>query len=523
MQAIIFLDRTGDELAPLHERFCPAMLPVAGRTLAEHCLEDLGAMGISEAFLVVGPGHQAIEDRLESGQRWSINLTYVLAAAHETPDDVRARLGRALKAPYLALRGDVLRPFGLPTRAIQEETSTAVSGLCWRAPAHGSLGMMRVERDPCRLTPLAWPLAAVAEPSGVEAVDIRELDEAHMAPLTTIAQYHREALNALARAMEKKDQGLDAALPAGLPRGIGLRAGKCSDVHHRSLESGQAWVGHFSRVHDEARLQGRVAIGDHCLIDRGARVSDSLVLDNSYVGAGVHLHNAIACEDSIIHLDSGAVLDIRDRFLLSRNVLDLDAAPMIQRGLGLALLVMSLPLWPLVALMSLVHAPRQPLEPVSLADAPSGTATKVTAPNSSQAISTWRWRLPERYPLAWLSNLPLLLPVVTGRLRLVGRSPFRRAQAEQPATPWQSVHRALPVGLISPADLFPRTRRRPELRELMELEWLTPGIPRRRLRTLGHRLLTFVRRSPRPTATPAAGTSNHSTTSSEPTQSRMPS
>ena len=53
MQAVLFADRHGAELAPLCDSQCPALLSVANRPLIELAIEDLVTAGATEILVVV--------------------------------------------------------------------------------------------------------------------------------------------------------------------------------------------------------------------------------------------------------------------------------------------------------------------------------------------------------------------------------------------------------------------------------------------------------------------------------------
>ena len=55
MHALIFADRIGQELEPLNERTCVALLPVVGKPVLEHTLEALVAAGVREAVIALLP------------------------------------------------------------------------------------------------------------------------------------------------------------------------------------------------------------------------------------------------------------------------------------------------------------------------------------------------------------------------------------------------------------------------------------------------------------------------------------
>ena len=52
MKAVIIADRSHPELAPLTEKTCAGLLPVAGKPLIEHTLESLVEIGVQQAYVV---------------------------------------------------------------------------------------------------------------------------------------------------------------------------------------------------------------------------------------------------------------------------------------------------------------------------------------------------------------------------------------------------------------------------------------------------------------------------------------
>ncbi|MGD8913119.1 MAG: sugar phosphate nucleotidyltransferase, partial [Candidatus Thiodiazotropha sp.] len=110
MQAIIFADRKGNELTPLCDATCPALLQVANRPLLEYTLEDLSQAGVEEAFIVVSQQADQIEAHFAKGEMWGMRFHYLLSRGEEAPEALLERYASLLAPEFLALRGDLLRP-----------------------------------------------------------------------------------------------------------------------------------------------------------------------------------------------------------------------------------------------------------------------------------------------------------------------------------------------------------------------------------------------------------------------------
>ncbi len=292
-QALVFADRLGEELVPLNEHYAPAMLPVAGHPVLEYTLDRLQSAGVEEVFLVVPAGDTQIRNYFEGGVRWSLTIHYLSARADDTPDRVRLRLGNALEAPFAALRGDVWR---CPS-SIKLDDSAPFCGLSERARNQYELWCNTSNS----LQALAWQ-----KPTG--QASLSESPRGRIYGLVSLVDYHQ-----LATA---------SADPAWWPvahrrAGSGLYSGALSRVHPASYRNGHSCIGDFSLIELGAELSGLNAVGHHCFVARGAALNNAVVLDNTFVGAGMRVENAIVIQQRIIRVDLNATLDIQDAFFLA--------------------------------------------------------------------------------------------------------------------------------------------------------------------------------------------------------------
>ncbi len=509
MRALVFADRQGAELAPLTENLPLALLPVAGKEVLVHCIEDLVGAGVRELLIVVSAHADQIEAALGDGRRWGAAFRFVLSRGEEDPGEVWRRLSLAEDEPLLALRGDVLRapavaafldlaqgragarlvghlgdprgglvlvrprlamaessselPGGGPgtlsgpvadqsvitglagtavTRAGTDDSasSAAIAGV---APAQG----MEVEvlAVPAALGDLRWSVPRASARSVPSlAVDSFDLLPAQLNLLTSIGDYHRANRDLVA------GRFLGIALP-GRMVALGLTLGRRAQVSPKCLKQGVAFVGANSRVHPEAELLGEVVIGDEVVVDRGATIRDSVILSRTYVGELVEVANAVVASNLLIRVDTGAVLRISDAFLLG-NLAEGGMGGVAARGFdrlfGLMLLLLSLPLWPLAALLAAREAGGDPLLAGReyLGTRPPSPSHEV-AEARPLVLRHWRTGVPV------LRHLPWLIAVVRGDLRLVGVSPLTPEESAARNEDWQFVRDSAPVGLLGPTQL----------------------------------------------------------------------
>ncbi len=412
MHAIVFADRTGYELSPLNEVYVPALLPIGGKPVLEHTIEQLKQCHVTHIFLVVGLQSEAIRAHFGSGERWSLHITYLHRARGESPARLLHKLGARLPASFYALRGDVLHP--------REPETFNAAYLC-TAAATGALNR------------LAWP--------GENAVPGKKCNR-----LASIRDYYERALQA-----NREDSAT-----RGLAADERLRLGIQASARAVSVDSGRLSVGHFSRVAESAKCHGDVVIGQYCVIDSGVVMEDTIVMDNTYVGEGLALNQAIVMNDRIIRVDLDITIPISDAFLISAVNADAhcEQTPWVERLSALLLTLCLLPIGCLQLFLVCLkqrrgslgirelHGNRGPFRTLGVADCDG--------------------------PLNWLARL---FGVLQGHLRLFGRPAQQAANdtAVSTETPWQPVYQALPIGAFSVADVL-ASHTEPALQELLAIE-----------------------------------------------------
>ncbi|MBL8259066.1 MAG: sugar transferase [Candidatus Competibacteraceae bacterium] len=439
MRALIFADRLGRELQPLVERSCVALLPVVGKAVLEHALERLAAAGLRQALIAISPQAEELRAAFGDGSRWGMRLHYVLTRGEAEPDDILALAQPHLTGELLALRGDVLHganlsaflqaASGVTGPVVYGKTAAGMIGYCLhRAGGRGGLERLRWSARPDSAAPV-WP-----------AVEI----EGSVRPLESLRAYHQANLDAAAGRLPE-------LLAPGRQVALGLTVGLRSSVSPRSLRQGVAWIGGGCRIDSSAELHGEVVIGEHVIVDRLATLRDSVVLPDTYIGELVEVRNAIVQGNRLIRVDIGAVLSVAETFLLAdlgETTLAGALAEPLNRLLGVLLLGLSLPLWPLALLAGLADNPRQPLQAVWL----RGNRLDFDdfGMRQRRRFPAWEWAT----PVPILRYLPRLLAVASGDLRLIGTEPLTPEQAAERSEEWERLGDRAPAGLIGPTQLL---------------------------------------------------------------------
>jgi len=422
MSTVLFADRDGAAFGPLGARIVPALLPLAGVPVLEHALEALVRAGRRSALLVVGPRAPEIERRFGKGIRWGIALEIVRREDGETTGDVLRRLEPRLDGETIVVRGDVgvHAALGEFLRKVDEARGPIVAGLLGGHPA----GVWRLL--PGALKKKDFP----REPGDVEWT--ADADHAAL-PLTEgpvlladVASYYRADRAAAGTASARSDR---------------------------------------ATVDGTAALQGGTTVAEEAVVLSEARLSAVSVLPRTAIPPGLALENAVVSGNLVVEASTGATSFLTDRLPAAERSAKTNASSSSNRGLGLAALALSFPLWPVAAIWSAIANAGHATRPVTLSgNAPGG---------GRQTFSTFQFET----AVPVLRDLPLLVAVVSGRLALSGVTPLTPAEEAGLREPWEKVRNEAPVGVLSLARLAAPASAPPEVARLVDSFWARTRTP----------------------------------------------
>jgi len=404
MTTVVFADRDGSAFGPLADRIVPALLPLGGVPALERMLTALVAAGIRDALLVVGPRASAIERRFGKGIRWGIALEILRREDEESVGDVLRRLEHRLDGDTLVLRGDVGAHDALAEflREVEEKRGPIVAGVSAGRPAGfwrllpGAIKKKELPRDPASTD---WSL---------DRDHVALTLEAKILLLDSVASY---------RAADR------SVAPAVSPR-----------AH---LEKG-------------AKLLPGSTVGEEAVVLAGASLAETSVLPRSVIPPGVALENAVVSGNVVVDAATGAVTKLTDRLPAGGG-----AKAAGGKGLAFLLFALSLPLWPVAVVWSLVanagHARRK-------------LTLNGNGESGREPFTTFRFET----AVPVLRDLPLLLAVLSGKLALAGVTPLPPQEEAALTESWEKVRFEAPAGLLSLVRLAVPASAPPEVQRLVD-------------------------------------------------------
>ncbi len=197
-------------------------------------------------------------------------------------------------------------------------------------------------------------------------------------------------------------------------------------VHPEARIHPPCWIGAGTRVGARAQVGPGAVIGPRCVIEADAEVRDSTVLEDTFVGRFVALHQMVADGGLLVDAKRGCRVEIAESFILSGTSRREAAVPLSERALALLL-------WLPARVLALRRgglvrrAPLTPLGAITLCEGLEGPLLARRA--------------------HWLGA------VVAGRMRLIGPLPREAAAFEGLPTDAANLLRSVHPGVFSVADV----------------------------------------------------------------------
>lgn len=410
----------------------PAMLlPLQGRSFLQRAVEHLVRAGCRHIHVVLGDAAAPVRELIQDGERWGCRISYHYLNAGESLARLVRRLDLEPQRRYWLADATQLPVAPLAVIESTGEEVAAGRPLCWSdgsQPRWTGWGVFSRE----------W-LLACDEPAAGSQLDRRVLRDAWLA-----ARFEAQPLAAasLGDLLDSNRRLLAAGAATSC-------AGRGSDIHPTAQIIAPAHIGAGVKVAAGAVIGPNVSIESGSFIDRGAHLSNSLVLPDTYVGEDLDLHGIITNGSLLANIPLNTVTEISDPNLLTglprQGVADLARQRALARALRLALLpVHWLLRWQtrhqrednvLPAAIPFPHAgrtePGRMFVAVALPSAPSSRESRDWAAHFCRSF------------------YPGLSEVISGRLQLVG--PALRSHGEVSRLPpeWRRLYAANRCGLLS--------------------------------------------------------------------------
>lgn len=317
MQTVVLAAGEGTRMRPLTAHTPKPMLPVAGRPLVVHCLEDAIAAGASRVTVVVGYEADTVRAAL-ADREWPVPVETATQPTHRgTADAVRAARDTLHDDPFAVVNGDVL--YDRASLASLYDAGPAVGS--FRVENPSAYGVLRVDDDRVRgvvekpTDPPSDLVNAGAYVFPAEARDWLDVDESTRgeAEVTDVLQRTCEstAVSAvpferwldvgrpweLLAATEWKLDSLDREVAGDVDADATLRGDVRVEagavIEPGVVIEGPAHIGADCHIGPNAYIRGATSLGPGVRVGHGVEVKNSVVMAGSAIPHLTYLGDSV--------------------------------------------------------------------------------------------------------------------------------------------------------------------------------------------------------------------------------------
>ncbi|WP_144209702.1 sugar phosphate nucleotidyltransferase [Shewanella donghaensis] len=384
MQAIVFANRYGNELAPLNQQYCPALLPVANKPLVAYTLEDLADAGVTQVKMVICADAKKVQSRIGNGEQWGLTIEYFLSKPEEQVNSVLARMHIDKTAQALVVRGDILRSPCL--NRFVEFSRLVPSKFVHAKMDDRNPGMMMLPAGWKHNQLLNWPLQVT---SVNHDNSIAQVLHGHCFYVDSLMAYveasdfviANDDFSVKGRKMKTQinDKNLVVEAQCELPL----------------LENISVFgaIGEYTKVSNKAQLTESVVVGKYCFIE-DSKIRNSIILPNTYVGPQLSVENKIISQNLIIDPQTNSWSKVEDETLIAKSSKSaVNYNGVFQRAILLMLYILLSPLLITLFVGAFIMKPKKPIvtETVMNNQNESVKAHKFNFKNESVALLPQVW------------------------------------------------------------------------------------------------------------------------------------
>lgn len=432
---------------PLQSIIPVSLMMVMGKPLIQHQLEMSYSQGIRQCTIIASDNLEKIRDYCGDGSRFGVRLNLVTAAASGDETESLLRQRNLLGDCCLVLAGRTLA--NLPIDKLRQEHEE--SQKCISIVRHGkSKEIIGLLTSPPTLGEL------FDNGRGNLQYSAKFLMEHHPDEINIIdADFSYFICHSIADVLRLTAAVLEAP------------ADYIYDTHFSVQDSG-IHLGHHTMIHPKAVLRPPVAIGDFCqvaagaqigpnasissgtIVSKDARISNSIVAPNSFVGEMMEVKDAVVVGPTLVHPLTGVKVYIGDPLLL--DGIEGDALlrftnSFVHRATAISLLAALAPVGISLAILSRARNNN------AIVSKPTLGSGDVKDGGDVERLPRFNRFLfaDETLPMSWY---PSLLNVAKGQMRFVGPKPVGPDEKTAPSAVQSTVRYSVPPGLFAVGDLF---------------------------------------------------------------------
>ncbi len=500
MQVLLLATDEKPKLPPLSDTIAAPMVPIVNRPVMAGVVEILARAGYKQLMVSLCHRGGSIASYFGSGSRWGVQIEYLTQREPWGSAGALRWAGQLLVETTLVVPADMVLDLDVDAALAAHRAQCAGLTLILHAPRDRGIacpvpitvdGRVMAGRSPAAGGQLLdFTGAFICEPQIMTAIPPRtsydvyeqlmpallEADtvvygyqtHGYWNPLASFQSYQeaqRVFLYSAYQAHRPEQETLQDVLPRvrypsieGQQIAPGIWIGSNHIIHPSARLAPPVFIGEGCRIGREVELGPEVVIGSDVVVDDEATIQASIILDHTYVGNLVNIHNRAIRQTTMIDIRSSESAQIVDPFLLSATNGITTAGGRWRRRLAtlvaLLLLLVTLPLILLIGLVVFITSGGHLFERLPrVGRRASATDEQLSEPQPIDLLAFRTQRPDGTWSLVggWLhryelDRLPELWNVVRGDLALVGVKPLHPAEAVHLVEAWQQKRYESPAG-----------------------------------------------------------------------------
>ncbi|MEN8254814.1 MAG: NDP-sugar synthase [Verrucomicrobiota bacterium] len=400
-EALSWAEDLGDAPWPL--------LPVANRPLLDYWLETCAELGIGRVQVILGEGAEQIEEFAETGSRWGVEIQYSFARTSEQPLDYLKATADRWSDGLLFVGG----AFFLRRRQAYRPAGFKSLDACTHMSGDRILFLFGKTGDEVE----ALLDGRLDSGRGLEQIHIHPYD------IDSIPTYFELNMKMVAGEFSRY---LTAGFSDANRSSVGYNVLTPPSAHLRP----PLIIGNDCSFGAMTTVGPKVVVADHVIVDSHTRLSNCLILRDTYIGQNLEIENKIVSGNRLVSAKDGTAIEIDDSWLVARNRPEMRTEDLVRYTIlwFLALGVGIVQVVPFCILYPLVRATRIGTYHREIFHDPRTGFVKLPVFKKLENRKSVVYRL---FRAATLDRFPRLLLALRGRLFVCGQPPMRHPDDDE--------------------------------------------------------------------------------------------
>jgi UDP-N-acetylglucosamine diphosphorylase/glucosamine-1-phosphate N-acetyltransferase len=314
VKAVVLAAGEGQRMRPLTANRPKVMLPIAGKPILEHLLNEVKAAGVTEFVFVVGYCDKQVRGYFGGGEKWGVKIAYSEQRKQLGTADAIRMAASVINGNFLVINGDVIIDRA-DIKKLAKSTHNTMSVFEVKDPA--GLGIVEISKDTVIgiYEKTKRPPSLMAN-AGLYLFTPEIFDAIEKTEKSPRGEY--EITDSLKILMQKKP-GLsyyqlkswqDFSYPWDLLHANetmmkDLKPQNLGTVEENVFIHGAVVIGKNTVIKSGAYIEGPVIIGEDCRIGPNCYIRPSTTIgDDCHIGAAVEIKNSIIMSHSDVpHLN----------------------------------------------------------------------------------------------------------------------------------------------------------------------------------------------------------------------------